>query len=219
MIMANPSEAPGIPGARMDKKLRELLQFNQDYFGAYRCGRLDEWFRQVRARQRRSIWATYDVPQRRSGPVAPDGRPEGALLLRPGAQRKRYQGWGRDAQKLQQYEDEVSNGQYRMMEYLRPLGFRLQKVLGRGGFGIACLFKMTDVNGETHTIVVKAGIRSQAMTLERTNSMSPSHTASSQQNLSREDLLVKPKILTIKIVSESKTYFHFSFASKMIRQT
>lgn len=42
------------------------------------------------------------------------------------------------------------------MDKLRPLGYRLEKVLGQGGFGVACLCKMTDVDGKTHTIVVKA---------------------------------------------------------------
>ncbi|KAH8778629.1 hypothetical protein F5883DRAFT_517472 [Diaporthe sp. PMI_573] len=43
------------------------------------------------------------------------------------------------------------------MNYMRPLGFRLLKILGKGGFGMACLFEMTDVNGDKHKIVVKAG--------------------------------------------------------------
>ena len=42
------------------------------------------------------------------------------------------------------------------MKYMRPLGFRLVKILGKGGFGMACLFEMTDVNGQKHRIIVKA---------------------------------------------------------------
>lgn len=44
------------------------------------------------------------------------------------------------------------------MNFMRPLGFRLLKILGKGGFGMACLFEMTDANGRKHKIVVKAGI-------------------------------------------------------------
>ncbi|POS79059.1 hypothetical protein DHEL01_v202545 [Diaporthe helianthi] len=38
-----------------------------------------------------------------------------------------------------------------------PRGFRLVKILGKGSFGMACLFEMTDGNGQKHQIVVKAG--------------------------------------------------------------
>lgn len=42
------------------------------------------------------------------------------------------------------------------MPYMRPLGFRLLKILGKGAFGMASLFEMTDENGQKHQIVVKA---------------------------------------------------------------
>ncbi|KAG8163903.1 hypothetical protein KVR01_005821 [Diaporthe batatas] len=52
---------------------------------------------------------------------------------------------------------------YNVMPYMRPLGFRLLKILGKGGFGMACLFEMTDVDGQKHQIVVKAGTRNDLM--------------------------------------------------------
>lgn len=90
-------------------------------------------------------------------------------IQNPGAA-KRFRGWGSNAASLDQYAAEVRNGEYGIGDVLRPLGFSLKKVLGKGGFGVACLFEMTGVDGQTTRIVVKACTNRAAMVRERDNS-------------------------------------------------
>lgn len=60
---------------------------------------------------------------------------------------------------MERYKEDLLRGQFGLMNKLRPLGYRIEKVLGKGGFGLACLCTMRDVDGKTHRIVVKASTR------------------------------------------------------------
>lgn len=126
-------------------------------FEHYWIGEYNWWRDENAAGRRKRHYTRLPVPKPRpSGqqPNQPDAPP-----LRVDDQRRRWRLSTRaDPDNLQRYIAEVQNGKYNIMNYMRPLGFRLLKILGKGGFGMACLFEMTDVNGKKHKIVVKAGI-------------------------------------------------------------
>lgn len=182
MANASPQGNQGSPRQLegIDSQLRRRMQYSVDFFHAYRRGQLREWRQQDADGLRLPIYSRYEVPLRRISPATPNGQPEDMPLLQAGADRPRYPRGGDNDRNRQQYEAEVRNGQYGIMDQLRPLGFRLQKILGVGGEGIACLFKMIDVNNQTHTIVVKAARRirpgSGAVTREKDNSEYQSST-------------------------------------------
>ncbi|KAJ4397421.1 hypothetical protein N0V93_001648 [Gnomoniopsis smithogilvyi] len=153
----------------LSDKQRERIQRSVDYFEAYRRGQVSKWNQEHQDGLRKPIYSQFPVPWRRLRPARWNDQPEDMPLLQPGTSRIRYQGFASNAAALQQEMERMRNDGIGLMNQLRPLGYRLEKVLGRGGFGIACLFKMTDVNGRTHTIVVKAATRPGAMKVERMN--------------------------------------------------
>lgn len=152
----------------MSDEWKERLQKNVDYFDAYRKGRVSKWIEKNLEGLRKPIYSKFSVPWTRVGPVRRDDQPEGIHLLQAERSRVRFEGWGSDTRELQQELATLRNDGL-VIDQLRPLGYRVDKVLGRGGFGVACLLKMTDINGRTHKIVVKAGVRPGAMDLERKN--------------------------------------------------
>lgn len=167
-VLPGGQEPPNAEPPMSDRK-REKLQRLIDYFDAFRQNRVDEWEEEYAAGQRQPIYSEYAVPWRRNAPRRYDLQPEGMPSLRPGVTRSRYLGWGGHAGHMHRYAEDLRRGQFGLMDKLRPLGYRLERVLGRGGFGVACLCSMRDVNGKTHTIVVKAATWPDAMLVERKN--------------------------------------------------
>lgn len=155
-----PPAAPNAPAAQSATREGwaplEEIQEARDRFDHYWMG-LYDWWRQMNAEGRRRAWWTrIRVPKSR--PPGPRRNPPDAPALRLDARRTRWRQPTRaDPNNLQQYVAQAQNGKYQLMTYMRPLGFRLLKILGKGGFGMACLFEMTDVDGGKHKIVVKAG--------------------------------------------------------------
>lgn len=164
-MAAAPGQAPPVAaGGATDEEIQRF----RDRFDHYWTGRYDWWRAEHAAGRRRPIFTQLRVPKRRPpGPQRPL-QPEAPALRADGSRA----GWPppRPAaqDRLQRYMTDVQNGQYQVMRYMRPLGYRLVKILGRGGFGVACLFEMTDVDGKIHKIVVKAGT-GRDLQLERSN--------------------------------------------------
>ena len=132
------------------------IQQARDAFEHYWIGQYGWWREENHAGRRRAYYTRLRVPKYRP-PWFQADQPD-APPLRVDAQRYRWrQSTRQDQENLQRYIADVQNGGYQIMNYMRPLGFRLLKILGKGGFGMACLFEMTDVNGDKHKIVVKAG--------------------------------------------------------------
>lgn len=132
----------------------EIQQF-QDAFEHYWNGQYDWWREENHAGRRKAYYTRLRVPKIRPPYFRPE-IPDAPPLTRAW----RYiwrESTRQDPRNLQQYIAQVQGGAYEIMNYMRPLGFRLIKILGKGGFGMACLFEMTDVNGGKHKIVVKAG--------------------------------------------------------------
>lgn len=156
-VAVPPGPPAAQPSTREGMASLEEIQEARDRFDHYWMG-LYDWWRQMNAEgRRRAYWTRIRVPKSR--PPGPRRNPPDApALLRVDGRRNRWrQSTRADPNNLQQYVAQVQNGGYQIMSYMRPLGFRLLKILGKGGFGMACLFEMTDVDGGKHKIVVKAG--------------------------------------------------------------
>ncbi|KAI7774526.1 hypothetical protein LA080_008263 [Diaporthe eres] len=149
------AQAP-LPSADEGRATTKEIQKVRDRFEHYWNGQYEWWREEDRAGRRRAHYTRLQVPK----PRPPEPRPNvpQAPPLRVNQQRIRWrQSRREDPRNLRQYVAEVQNGKYQIMNFMRPLGFRLLKILGKGGFGMACLFEMTDVDGKKHKIVVKAG--------------------------------------------------------------
>lgn len=161
--IAPPPVAPPPPNAQAaplsddeGRATTEEIQHARDRFDHYWNGEYDWWRDEDHAGRRRAHYTTLQVPKPR--PPGPRPNSPQAPPLRVDQQRTRWrQSRREDPRNLRQYIAEVQNGKYQIMNFMRPLGFRLLKILGKGGFGMACLFEMTDVDGKKHKIVVKAG--------------------------------------------------------------
>lgn len=165
----------GPPGeAALNDLVRQNFQWSADFFKWWRGGGATRWVAEDRAGNRKPKYLNYSVPYYSEPRPAPDAMPKGIRKyeswLSKGQPGYIFGGGGADARNLQGVEAEVRGGEYGIMQTLRPLGFRLKKVLGKGGFGVACLFEMTGVDGKITTIVVKAATNRDAMTKERINS-------------------------------------------------
>lgn len=157
-VVPAPPPAPA-PAASDDEGRADTedLQQARDRFEHYWNGQYEWWREENYAGRRKPHYTRLQVPKSRppgQRPIRPD-----APSLRVDGQRRPWRLPSRaDPNNLQQYIAEVRNGKYNIMNFMRPLGFRLLKILGKGGFGMACLFEMTDVNGKKHQIVIKAGL-------------------------------------------------------------
>lgn len=156
-MAAPPPNAPAAPPQDDEgRALTEEIQESRDRFEHYWNGEYGWWRDEHRAERRRAHYTKLQVPK----PRPPGPRPNfpRAPPLRVNEERIRWrQSTREDPRNLRQYIAEVQNGKYQIMNFMRPLGFRLLKILGKGGFGMACLFEMTDVDGGKHKIVIKAG--------------------------------------------------------------
>jgi len=60
-------------------------------------------------------------------------------------------------------------GEFGVINFTKPVGLELVKVLGKGGQGIACLFGLTLPDGKKEQLVVKAAIKSDDIQAEVAN--------------------------------------------------
>ncbi|KAK2607125.1 hypothetical protein N8I77_005829 [Diaporthe amygdali] len=161
-----PGQAPPVDSgsARL-----EDLQSSQDRFEHYWTGRYSWWRAEHAAGRRRAHYIKLQAPKPRPPGPRPQVQPDAPRLDVDG-NRVAYQPLGQNNSRitLLRYMVDILNGSYQIMNYMRPTGFRLVKILGKGGFGIACLFEMRDTNGKTHKFVVKAGTGRDLQT-ERAN--------------------------------------------------
>lgn len=168
--------APGLPGAsrwpisavrgtaakadepapldRLSDSARRMMQYLTDYFDFYWQGRTPLWKEQDSLGLRAPVYRQIRVPRTRRLPRHEDEQPSGDLISfnRP---RGIFMG-RRQREKYDKFKQEIESGMYGVVNYTRPLGLELEKVLGRGGQGMACLFRMTNPDGSEQKIVVKA---------------------------------------------------------------
>lgn len=155
--------APRLPNARPPGPLdnpttRLAMQRLVDYFDFYWRGEVNEWKRQDDAGDRETAYKTMVVPRLRQSPRDQNAQPLGAPPLDPIMARGRYGNISSNTRK-DQWKKEVNEGEGGIINFTKPLGLRLRRVLGKGGQGIACLFRLTSPDGSTNSLVVKAAIK------------------------------------------------------------
>ncbi|KAJ4422710.1 hypothetical protein N0V82_002607 [Gnomoniopsis sp. IMI 355080] len=159
--MATPARLGGVIGAQspnipqLTDYNRAMLQYTTDYFDQYWKGvsALKQFLAEDASGSRVAKWKALPVPRRRSQPRLADGRPVGPLL---NVNRYRAVYAANVAQQFDNFMDGINQGQYGVIQYARPLGLELKKILGKGAFGVACLFEFSDMDGIRRNIVVKA---------------------------------------------------------------
>ncbi|ROW12820.1 hypothetical protein VMCG_00430 [Cytospora schulzeri] len=141
------------PGTQLSPHVKNILQRTYDYFDFFWKGQVVQWCRQDQRGQRFPIYQTFDVP--RWGPSNPLVTPvEGTVPPRRLLYNTKITRDGSDPEALRQIEDEIRNGRHDIARRVQPLGFRLVKILGKGGEGVAVLFEMND-SGTWRKVVVK----------------------------------------------------------------
>lgn len=165
--MAAASRDNGAQAPVMDPELKYLLQRTMDSFDHYWRGQHDEWKGQFDRGLREPIIRRLQVPRRRMMPRRADTPPEGPRLDRK-LQRRAWGGF-RAPDKYKQLEEDIAQGAFGMVHVTQPLGLELRKILGKGGEGVACLFRMIQTDGSERNIVVKAAMRNADMKLEMAN--------------------------------------------------
>lgn len=161
-----PSASMFPPPHTMSLLERTMLQCTTDYYDHYWRGEHDSWEAQDGAGTRAAIYQAMPVPRPRPHP-APYGQPQGPML-NVGEQRTTYSGQPTQANN-DRFMDEINQGQYGLVNYTRPAGLELKRVLGKGGQGVACLFEATDPDGSRRRIVVKATNKAEDAALELQN--------------------------------------------------
>lgn len=143
-----------------------MLQYTTDYFDEYWKGfnNLKQFLADDASGARIAKWKSLQVPRQRTQPRPADGRPAQGPLLDLNVHRAVYA--ASVAQRFDQFMEAINQGQYGVIQYAQPLGLELKKVLGKGGYGVACLFEFTDLDGIRRNIVVKASINSNDVARE-----------------------------------------------------
>lgn len=151
----------------MSSQTAYTLQYMMDYYDHYWRGQYKDWKEQCDQGVREPIFRQLQVPRRRMMPRRADAPPEGPRVS-IGQNRKRWMG-DQNRERYRQYEEEVSRGDFGVVNYTQPLGLELRKILGKGGEGVACLFRLSQTDGSEREIVVKAATRRENMALEIAN--------------------------------------------------
>lgn len=154
------------PPYAMSLTERAMLQCTTDYYDHYWRGEHDSWVAQDQAGTRAAIYQAMPVPRPRPH-RAPYGQPQGPVL-NVGEPRTKYSGQVNQANHERSLHA-ISQGQYGLINYTRPAGLELKRVLGKGGQGVACLFETTDPDGRKRRIVVKATNNPEDAALELQN--------------------------------------------------
>lgn len=164
--------APGLTPYRMPANERTMLQYTTDYFDHYWNGlaSLKRFLDEVASGTRAPIYSAMVVPRQRTQPRPADGRPTGpAVDVTMGRGTFGASKPPNAAAQLDQFMHHINQGQYDMIHYTRPLRLELKKVLGKGGYGIACLFEFSELDGTRRNIVLKASSRANDISLEVAN--------------------------------------------------
>lgn len=147
---------------------RNMLQYTTDYYDQYwtNLSALKRFLAENAAGTRSGIYQAIQVPRKRAQPRSADDNPVGpGLNVTPG--RAKYA--ASVIPQREQLLSAIEQGKYDIIQYTRPLGLELKKVLGEGGYGIACLFEFTDVDGTPRNLVVKASNNSNDISRELTH--------------------------------------------------
>lgn len=126
---------------------RDVQREQSDYFAYYRMGRASSWSRHKRReaihnlefpRRHPSHWPSFGPPPPRPGP---------STFKEPQPYRK-----SQEDVKKEGPSSAVQRRAKRLERLLAQEGIKFEKVLGWGGFGMACLFSM---DGGDRKVVVK----------------------------------------------------------------
>lgn len=172
--MTVPGPHGGLPGAprpsapQLTDFNRAMLSYTTDYYDHYWLGidALKQFLADNASGARAAIRNTLLVPRRRTHPRPADNQPDGPTL-NVTEHRPAYS--ANVAQRFDNFIKFINQGAYGMIQYTRPLGLELKKVLGKGGFGIACLFELSDLEGIRRNIVIKASINANEVSKEMTH--------------------------------------------------
>lgn len=153
----------GMPGAprpsapQLTDFNRAMLSYTTDYYDHYWLGldALKQFLADNARGARAAARQVSQVPRRRMHPRPADNQPDGPLL---NATQHRPAYSANVTQRFDHFIDSINQGAYGMIQYTRPLGLESKRVLGKGGFGIACLFELSDLDGIRRNIVIKASI-------------------------------------------------------------
>lgn len=158
---------------------RAMLQYTTDYYDQYWLGlsALQQFLADNASGARAAIRKSPQVPRRRLYSRPADGRPDGPPL---DVTKCRGVYSANKAERYDHFINSINQGLYGVIEYARPLGLELKKVLGKGAFGIACLFELSDLEGIRRNIVIKASIKANDISKElaHINVSRPNHTPS-----------------------------------------
>lgn len=132
---------------------RRMIQKTFDRFDAWWKGQAAEnqWTIEDNVGRRERYYSLITWPRKvRTTPASVWDQPGGPMGLRPPRIRSRSSANKfEDDARQQGYREAIQGGKYGIIDVLGPLGFKLVKVLGQGGFGCACLFRMQDINGSS----------------------------------------------------------------------
>lgn len=155
--------APGIQNEpedflmTLDPNDRLDIQCVCDRFDAFWKGRtaLRSWKDDQGAGKREEIYKKITWPRKvRPGPLERDARPGGPGWPWRKPVVKRRGGAVEDTQQRRDSLAAIQAGEFGIVPLLSPLGLKLVKVLGKGGFGCACLFESQDVNGSCYVDLI-----------------------------------------------------------------
>lgn len=152
-----------------DPDARWMMQSSLDYFDHYWMGRGDQWKDEEAKGLRKPIYSQMQIPRTRTGPRDRSGQPEGAPDVNPKMRSRKRFGGEQNKKKYQKFLEDVNAGQFGIVNFTQPLGLELERVLGKGGFGIACLFSLTMPDGSKQKMVIKSAIKEGALDRELVN--------------------------------------------------
>lgn len=151
----------------MDRQTKYTLQVEMDFFDHYWRDDWVDWHEKYANGSREPVIRQLRVPRTRFVPRRADRPPEGPRL---NARNNRISLRGyRNSQTYRAYLNRVAGGEYGVVNFTQPLGLKLRKILGKGGEGVACLFRLSQKDGSERDIVVKAALGKAAMTREMAN--------------------------------------------------
>lgn len=157
--------APRPSAPQLTNLNRAMLQYTTDYFDQYWLGlsALQQFLADNASGARAAIRKSLQVPRQRMYPRHADNPPDG-----PPLDITKYRGVysANKAERHDHFIDSINQGLYGVIEYARPLELELKKVLGKGAFGIACLFELSDLEGIRRNIVIKASINANDVSRE-----------------------------------------------------
>lgn len=173
---------PDILGT-LDEYERNAIQSIYDRFDAYWQGphAHQKWKEEDKLGKRKAIYSKIRLPRKQRAQMHVGCQPDGPVLV---PRKHRYRLLQPvTTQRYRNYASDIEKGEYGLVKALNPLGFRFLRVLGKGGYGCACLFQMDDVDGVSHKVVVKAALQEDLVKPEMLNLRVRKHLHSSNSSL------------------------------------